>query len=227
VNGVVAIITARGGSKGILRKNLRELAGKPLIQYTFDAAKKANLVDEVVLSTDDEEIADLAIKCGVSVPFLRPKALATDEASSRDVLIHALARLPGYAHFVLLQPTSPLRTTDHIDEALEVYFSRKINSLISISAVSQHPNWMYELSETGRLKPLRMDGLVTRRQDLRKLFIPNGAIYIREVKDFLASGKIIGDETFGFAMTEESSVDIDTEVDLMLAEQILINRIKE
>ena len=223
MNSVVAIITARGGSKGIPRKNLRELGGKPLIQYTFDAAQSSTLIDEIVLSTDDEEIANFAIERGISVPFMRPNDLASDEASSRDVLTHALQHISKYDNFILLQPTSPLRTSVHIDEAIATYISRRLNSLVSISKVSQHPNWMYKLEESGYLTPLMKETIVSRRQDLSGLFIPTGAIYIREVVDFLASGKIIGDESFGFAMSQESSIDIDTDVDLIVAEQILTN----
>ena len=135
MNSVVAIITARGGSKGIPRKNLRELGGKPLIQYTFDAAQSSTLIDEIILSTDDEEIANFAIERGISVPFMRPKDLASDEASSRDVLNHALQHIPKFDHFILLQPTSPLRTSMHVDEALGIYLENKLNSLVSVSLV--------------------------------------------------------------------------------------------
>ena len=221
MNSVVAIITARGGSKGIPRKNLRELGGKPLIQYTFDAAQSSTLIDEIVLSTDDEEIANFAVERGISVPFIRPKDLASDEASSRDVLTHALQHIPKFDHFILLQPTSPLRTSTHIDEAIATYFSKRLNSLVSISKVSQHPNWMYKQEESGHLTPLITEDIVLRRQDLPRLFIPNGAIYIREVVDFLASGKVIGDETFGFMMNEESSIDIDDEIDIYVAQRLL------
>ncbi len=221
VNRVVAIITARGGSKGILRKNLRELAGKPLIQYTFDAAQSSTLIDEIVLSTDDEEIANFAIERGISVPFMRPKDLASDEASSRDVLTHALQQIPKYDHFILLQPTSPLRTSRHVDEALGMYLENNLNSLVSVSQVTEHPDWMYERNSDGFLITLNETPVVARRQDLRRIYLPNGAIYIREINDFWSSSKILGDHSFGFVMSEDSSIDIDTEIDLVKAEWFL------
>ena len=224
MNRVVGIITARGNSKGIPRKNLRRLNGKPLIEHTFEAAKASRLLDETILSTDNEEIANFARECGISVPFIRPKELASDEASSIDVVVHALQYLRGYEHFVLLQPTSPLRSSVHIDEALEIYLSSDMKSLVSVSKVTEHPNWMYKKNEDGSLSPFMEEPLISRRQDLPDLLIPNGAIYVRQINDFLQSRKMIGPDTFGFTMKEEDSIDIDSEVDLAIAEVILNSR---
>lgn len=211
---VLALITARGGSKGLPRKNVLTAAGKPLIAWTVDAALTASSVSHVVLSTDDDEIMNAAAAAGCKIPFRRPAELATDEASSMDVVLHALKELPGYDFVALLQPTSPLRTGTDIDAAFQLMNARNAPACVSVTEVDQSPYWMYELAEDDRLRsllpPLQN---VTRRQDLPSVYTLNGAIYIAKVEWLLKSRNFLGPETVAYKMPKSRSIDIDNALD--------------
>lgn len=211
---VLALITARGGSKGLPRKNVLTAAGKPLIAWTVDAALTASSVSHVVLSTDDDEIMNAAAAAGCNIPFRRPAELATDEASSMDVVLHALKELPGYDFVALLQPTSPLRTGTDIDAAFQLMNTRNAPACVSVTEVDQSPYWMYELAEDDRLSsllpPLQS---VTRRQDLPSVYTLNGAIYIANVEWLLKSRNFLGPETVAYKMPKSRSIDIDNALD--------------
>jgi len=211
---VLALITARGGSKGLPRKNVLTAAGKPLIAWTVDAALTASSVSHVVLSTDDDEIMNAAAAAGCKIPFRRPAELATDEASSMDVVLHALKELPGYDFVALLQPTSPLRTGTDIDAAFQLMNARNAPACVSVTEVDQSPYWMYELAEDDRLRsllpPLQS---VTRRQDLPSVYTLNGAIYIAKVEWLLKSRNFLGPETVAYKMPKSRSIDIDNALD--------------
>jgi CMP-N,N'-diacetyllegionaminic acid synthase len=211
---VLALITARGGSKGLPRKNVLTAAGKPLIAWTVDAALTASSVSHVVLSTDDDEIMNAAAAAGCKIPFRRPAELATDEASSMDVVLHALKELPGYDFVALLQPTSPLRTGTDIDAAFQLMNARNAPACVSVTEVDQSPYWMYELAEDDRLRsllpPLQS---VTRRQDLPSVCTLNGAIYIAKVEWLLKSRNFLGPETVAYKMPKSRSIDIDNALD--------------
>lgn len=211
---VLALITARGGSKGLPRKNVLTAAGKPLIAWTVDAALTASSVSHVVLSTDDDEIMNAAAAAGCNIPFRRPAELATDEASSMDVVLHALKELPGYDFVALLQPTSPLRTGTDIDAAFQLMNTRNAPACVSVTEVDQSPYWMYELAEDDRLSsllpPLQS---VTRRQDLPSVYTLNGAIYIAKVEWLLKSRNFLGPETVAYKMPKSRSIDIDNALD--------------
>jgi N-acylneuraminate cytidylyltransferase/CMP-N,N'-diacetyllegionaminic acid synthase len=214
----LAIIPARGGSKGVERKNIRELVGKPLISYTIEAATASELVDRVVLSTDDEEIAAVASSAGAEVPFIRPTKLARDETSTEPVVTHALSELDeAYEQFVLLQPTSPLRTAEHVTAAIETYRSTDATSLLSVYRTK---NYRWQRTEEGATQ-INFGGERSRRQEKRPEYAENGAIYITAVSAYLETTDFMAGRTELYEMRERDSVDIDTPFDLWLAEQLL------
>jgi CMP-N,N'-diacetyllegionaminic acid synthase len=217
---VLALIPARGGSKGIPGKNIRVVGGKPLLAYTAEAALAARCVDRVVVSTDDEAIADAARAAGCDVPFMRPAELASDTAGSVDVALHALSQLPGYDVLVLLQPTSPLRTADDVDAACAL-LANGAASCVSVCAVEEHPWWMYRI-DGGRLLPLMPDAKrATRRQDLPAVYSLNGAIYAIDAKRLSEQRGFVGEDTAAYVMPAERSLDIDTPLQLAAFEQAL------
>lgn len=214
---VLALITARGGSKGLPRKNILLAAGKPLVAWTIDAAISAECVERVVLSSDDHEIMDAARSAGCDVPFCRPAHLATDVATSIDVVLHALDQLPGFEYVVLLQPTSPLRTAEDIDAAFGLMIESGAPSCVSVCDVDQSPYWMYKVAAGNKLERL-LSGMdrVTRRQDLPPIYILNGAIYIANIDWLRVNKSFVGVETVAYLMPKERSLDIDTAQDFEL-----------
>lgn len=224
-NSVLAVILARGGSKRLPNKNILALGGKPLIAWSIEAARKSKYIDRVIVSTDSAEIAKISKKYGADVPFLRPKNLADDTASSNDAIFHALNWLKSkekkiYDLFVLLQPTSPLRTEKHIDQALDKFIKKKeAYSLVSVSEVDKNPYWTQIADEQGYIRPLfSRPGIHWTEQVKQKLYIPNGAIYIVWTNKFLQSKQIYSSKTGYYEMDKNVSIDIDYEDDLRLAE---------
>ena len=217
------MIPARGGSKGIARKNVREIAGKPLIQWTIESALNSR-ADAVVVSTEDEEIASVARDAGAEVPFMRPEELAADSTPGIAPVLHAIDQLPAYDAVMLLQPTSPLRTAQDIDAVLDLAQSGRHVSVVSVSEPDHHPAWTYRLDEAARLVPLMGETPAARRQDLPPIFSLNGAIYFA-VCDWLRTGKrLVAPETLGYVMPRERSIDIDTVLDWRIAEMLLKDR---
>lgn len=218
---VLGLIPARGGSKGILRKNIRELSGLPLIAHSIRAAQNASMIDTVVVSTDDQEIAEVADSYGARVPFIRPPELATDEAPTAPVITHALETLRAdgeeYRSFILLQPTSPCRTAAHINEAYSLFEDSDADSVISVSPTSE-TRW--RRTENGAQKVNYLDAS-KRRQDREPEYVSNGAIYVTDTDQFLVSEEITAGTTRLYEMGEVESVDTDTPFDLWLAEKIL------
>ena len=222
---VLALITARGGSKGLPRKNVLLAGGKPLLAWTVDAAISAECVDRVVLSSDDHEIMDAARAAGCDVPFRRPAHLATDVATSIDVVLHALDQLPGYGYVVLLQPTSPLRIAADIDAAFELMLEKGVPSCVSVTEVEQSPYWMYRVTDENRLQRLLpyVEG-GTRRQDLPPIYALNGAIYVARIDWLKKTKSFVGDETIAYQMPRERSIDIDTPDDFIAFRSIVEKR---
>lgn len=221
-SNILGLIPARGGSKGIPQKNIRELAGIPLIAHSIQAGREATAIDSVVVSTDDEEIADVAKSHGARVPFIRPSEFATDEAPTAPVITHALETLHDtgeeYDGFILLQPTSPLRTATHIEEAYSLYEESDADSVISV-----YPTYDTRWQRTPEgAKKLNYSDVAKRRQERDPEYVTNGAIYITGVKQFLQTEEVITGTTKMYEMTERESVDIDTPFELWLAEQILM-----
>ena len=223
---VTALIPARGGSKRLPRKNIKSLCGKPLIAWTIDVAKESKYIDSVVVSTDDFEIKEVAEKFGASVPFLRPENLSNDTASSFDVVKHAIEflNINKVNHLiVLLQPTSPLRTVEELDEALELFINKKASGVVSVSECEHSPMWSNTLPENGCLSDfIRPEVQGKRSQDLPKFFRLNGSIYIYETLALLEKAKIFFDENvYGFETSLDTAVDIDTALDFLVAETII------
>lgn len=222
---VIGLIPARGGSKGLTRKNLCLLAGKPLISWTIEAALKSTIIDKVVVSTEDKEIADISRKYGADVPFMRPIELARDESLRNDVVKHALGKLCGFDYLVLLQPTSPLRKCTHIDEAFAKLLGSDAKSLVSVTEQHPSPEWIFQLSKTNKLICESNSLMSTNRQSFPNYYKLNGAIYIISTEHFLTSSlpdPFISNDTLGFIMSKEHSVDIDDKQDLLYCENQLI-----
>lgn len=215
---ILAVIPARGGSKSVPRKNIKELAGKPLIAWTIEEAKKSKYITRTILSSEDEEIIEKAKQYGCDVPFIRPLELAQDNTPGIDSVLHAIEQCPGYEYVVLLQPTSPLRTVEDIDGCIEYALQHKANFCVSITEPEKSPYWMYTL-ETGSLKPLiEQKQLTTRRQELPCVYALNGAVYVAEIKRLQKIKSFITDETIGYVMEKGHSYDIDTEDDFLFCE---------
>ncbi len=218
---LLALISARGGSKGIPRKNIRSFCGKPLLQWSIDAALATACVDQVVVSTDDPEIAQVAKACGAEMPFLRPAELATDTAPGIAPVLHALEQLPQVSDVLLLQPTSPLRTSADIEAIVALRQQAGRESAVSLTPSSKHPAWMYSLSQDQRLEPLQQQDGVHCRQQLTPAYVLNGALYLASRAFLLREQAFIAPDTLGYVMPAERSVDIDTPLDWQWAEFLM------
>ncbi len=216
---VLAIIPARGGSKGVPRKNIRFLAGKPLIAWTIEEAKKSKYIDRLILSSEDEEIIKVARQYGCEVPFKRPIELAQDDTPGIEPVIHAINTLEDkYDYVVLLQPTSPLRTVEDIDGCIQHCIMTEAPACVSVTEAQQSPYWMYKLDDDMRLNPFVQHQIINRRQDLPKIYALNGAVYIAESGFIIENKSFLTEETAGYIMSGENSVDIDTEMDFAYCE---------
>ncbi len=231
---ILAIVPARGGSKGIPGKNMVDLNGKPLMQYTFDAAKESKFIDRILLSTDDEKFAEFGRSQGIDVE-MRPAELATDTAVMKDVINYHLDSLAekGYTPdiFILLQPTSPLRTSQHIDEALKLLTDDgTADAIVSVMDMPHQylPMKIMKMDDSGALKFYQEDGeKYTTRQALPHLYARNGAaIYAVYTDVYRKTGSLYGTRCLPYVMEEEDSVDIDKPFDLFLADCILKSRQK-
>lgn len=214
---VMGVIPARGGSKGIPRKNLRLLAGKPLIAWTIEEAKKSQYIDRLILSSEDEEIIKAAQEWGCEVPFVRPAELARDDTPGLEPVIHALKTTgDGYDYVVLLQPTSPLRTVNDIDDCIRYCVREGAPVCVSVSLAGKSPYWMHTLNEHNRLRPLLpAEKPAERRQDLPPVYVENGAVYVAETGYLLKEKRFITEETLAYIMPADRSWDIDTEMDFL------------
>lgn len=217
---VLAVIAGRGGSKGLPRKNIRDLGGKPLIAWSIEAARQSRYIDRAIVSTDDTEIADVARQWAGDVPFLRPAELATDEAPIVASLLHAADSLAEqYRYVVLLQATSPFRLGSDIDAALDLCRTQGAPACVSVTP-SPKARWLQEMDATGHLVALfENDG--SRRQELGLAYEPNGAVYVAELDWLRRQNSFYTLETLGYVMPPERSVDIDTVLDFYFAEGVL------
>lgn len=214
----LGLIPARGGSKGIPRKNIRALAGKPLIAWTIEAALRSKRLARVVVSTDDHEIAETARRYGADVPFMRPAELSQDSTPGLPPVLHALDQLPEHDSVLLLQPTSPLRTADDIDACLRLAEETDAQSVVSVSEPESHPYWTYRLTADRHLAPLYEASAIGRRQDLPPAYALNGALYLADASWLRASRQLVDRDTIGYIMPRERAIDIDTLEDWELAE---------
>jgi CMP-N,N'-diacetyllegionaminic acid synthase len=224
---MLAIIPARGGSKGVPRKNIKNLAGKPLIYYTIKAAKESKYIDRIIVSTDDEEIAEVALKYRAEVPFLRPEELATDKAKAIDNYIYTINKLNEINNevikeFIVLQPTSPLRTSSDIDNAIKVFYENKADTVISVVKAEHPPTWYKKINDKGVLEdyfPFVDNSL--NRQEAVETYLPNGAIYIFNYEALINNYGYYNSKTYPYIMKQENSIDIDTLLDFKLAELLI------
>lgn len=228
INGksVLAIIPARGGSKGIPGKNIKMLAGKPLLAWTIEAAKKSKYIDRLILSSDDEKIISVAREYGCEVPFVRPAHLAQDDTPGVDPIVHALEALDEkFDYVVLLQPTSPLRQTEDIDACIEKCLKEQAVSCVTVSEVKENPNWMFTLDNGRLLRPLISDGdKYKRRQDCPTYYVLNGAVYVMQCEWVKREKKTIFEGTIASIMPKKRAIDIDEILDFLICELVISKR---
>ncbi len=230
----MALITARGGSKGLKNKNILPLAGKPVIAWTIEAAKGAALVDRVIVSTDSEEIAAISRRYGAETPFLRPVELASDNASHNSVILHAVNWVIGHENYLpdyllLLQPTSPLRTAADIDAAIRLMLESDCDGVVSVFENHHQPMLMNLVGKDGYLESYIADrpqpgSEAIRRQNLSHVYSDNGAIYIVKTDYLLASGSLRAARTKPYIMAEKQSFQIDSPWDFELIEYLLTQK---
>lgn len=224
---VLGIVTARGGSKGVPRKNIRVLAGKPLLQWTAEAALEAKRLARVVLTTDDAEIAAIGRDAGLDVPFMRPAELALDTTPSLPVIQHVVATLEAagdrYDATCLLQPTSPLRAPDTIDRCIELLETTDADSVMTVLPVpdEHNPHWVFFQDATGALVPALADPPITRRQDLPRAFHREGQVYATRRDVLMLGNSLYGARTVGYPIDPAESVNIDMPDDWRRAEALL------
>lgn len=230
---ILAIIPARGGSKGIPRKNIINVAGKPLIAWSIEAGKKSKYIDRILVSTEDEEIRKISMDYGAEVPFLRPMELAQDNTSSVDTIVDVIMKLRNidsseYDYILLLQPTSPLRNENQIDESIDMLMNNidKYDSLISVTELEHPVYWNRLIDDSGKLNSfMEYDKNKNyRRQDFSKTYRLNGAIYIIKTDKFLSGRSFETKDTLAYVMDRRTSIDIDCMEDLELAEYYLSSK---
>lgn len=222
---ILAVIPARGGSKGVPGKNIKCAGGKPLIAWIIEAARTSNYIDKLILSSDDNEIIKVAKSFGCEAPFVRPAELARDESSSSDAILHALNEIEGYDYVMLLQPTSPLTAGEDIDGCISLCITSNSKSVVSVTEPDKSPYWMFKLGPKNKLEPI-LGGkyLKKRRQDLPLVYMPNGAIYMAEVEWFMINQSFYSEATSGYVMQRERSLDIDSALDFELFERVMNNK---
>lgn len=227
-HSVLAIIPARGASKGLVGKNTRLLAGRPLIGHTIECALHSKYTNRVIVTTDDETIAETARSFGAEVPFLRPSYLAADDTPTVPVILHALRWLvehEGYQpdYLVVLQPTSPLRLSADVDNALRLLIRQNGDAVVAVTPVTHHPLWTKTIARDGRLQDYLVspEKVPLRRQHLPDVYALNGAIYAASTAFLVAGETFYADRTYAYVMPPERSIDIDTAWDLHLANLIL------
>ncbi len=225
---VLAIITARGGSKGVPRKNVKDFGGKPLIAYTIDIAKRSKAITDLIVSTDDQEIAEIAGKLGVEIPFIRPAELAQDNTPHLPVVQHAITHMENargytYDYIVILQPTSPFRLVEDIDETIALIEKTDADSAVSIVEIEsgKHPMKAKRLDGQNVLPYFMDEPEGRRRQDLPPAYRRSGHVYVMKRDLFMKENKLFGNHIVGHIVPQERYVDIDTEFDWVTAEYML------
>jgi len=213
---IIAIIPARGGSKGVKNKNIKMVHGKPLIAWTIEAALRSQSIDEVLVTTDDAKIAEVSLAYGAKVPFIRDAFLAEDDTPTIEVVKDVFNRMPEFDKGILLQPTSPLRTTQDIDELIEQCLASQALSSVSVCQTEESPFWAYKKDANHHLIPLFDDIHITRRQDLPKTYRLNGAIYFFDKAWLLEHNRFVTAQTLAYEMPITRSIDLDTENDFKI-----------
>ncbi len=223
---ILALIPARGGSKRLPRKNIKPLGDKPLIAWSIEAALESKHLEDVVVSTEDDEIANVASQYGAQVPFKRPYMLSLDSTSTMDVILHTIETLESegkeYKYLLLLQPTSPLRSNQDIDNIIELMMKKEADSIISVCESEHSPLWSNRLP-----KDHSMDNFLPKKaesisQELPTYYRLNGSIYLAKIDQLKKRRSFFMPNSFAYIMPQSRSVDIDSELDFKLAE-ILVN----
>jgi CMP-N,N'-diacetyllegionaminic acid synthase len=233
INGrtVLAIIPARGGSKGLPGKNIRDLAGKPLIAWSIEAANGSKYIDRCVVSTDDNEIAEISREHGGDVPFIRPAEFAKDQTSSMDVVTHAIKYLgeqgQTFDYIVLLEPTSPLRNNTDIDQALTTLDGNRESAKAIVGVCkseSGHPAFSASINQAGLLEPYQSEVFgILRRQDIADLYFFEGTIYVSDTNHLLDTLSFYSDKTMPYIVPRWKSIEIDELFDMIIAEAVINN----
>lgn len=227
---ILAVIPARGGSKGLPGKNIKKLCGKPLIAWSIEQAKNSKYLDKIIVSTDDKNIAEVAKEHGAEVPFLRPAKLANDLTPTVDVLVHLINYLESrkviFDALMLLEPTSPLRDVKDIDNSIIELFDSNADSVVSVSEVqSTHPNFLVKIdSNNDFIIPYIKNFKVKRRQDLEKLYFFEGSVYIAKISIIKQKKTFYTDKTIAHIMPKWKSFEIDDYVDFLIVETLMKNR---
>jgi CMP-N,N'-diacetyllegionaminic acid synthase len=225
---VLGIILARKGSKGLPGKNTMTLRGKPLIAWSIQAGLESHFITDVVVSTDGAEIASIAQECGAEVPFIRPAHLATDTSTSADAIMHAISFLHQdgrqYDYVILLEPTSPIRSSTDIDGAISSLVSSGGSALVSVCRASTvHPSFMFTMGIENLLSPYETSRAreSIRRQDVDDVFYPDGSIYVSSTQTFESEMSFYHEGTLGYEMPRWKSLEIDDELDFLLVEAVM------
>lgn len=232
MNKILCVVPARGGSKGLPGKNIKQLIDKPLIAWSIEQGLGSKYVNEVIVSTESEEIAEIARKYGARVPFLRPAFLAQDNSSTADVLIHLIVELEkigeSFDYILLLEPTSPLREVVDIDKAFEQLLSiQNAKSIVGISKVeSQHPSFSVSLDIQNCFIQSKNNFKVLRRQEIEELYFYEGSVYISEIETYKEKKNFYHKNALGYIIPKWKSLEIDDEVDFILTEALLLARQK-
>ncbi|NCB48999.1 MAG: acylneuraminate cytidylyltransferase family protein [Clostridia bacterium] len=218
----LAIIPARGGSKRLPRKNVLEIGGKPLIAWSIDAAIKSSYIDKVIVTSDDAEILEIAQHYGADI-VKRPIELAKDTATTYDAIKHTVDNVEKYDYIILLQPTSPLRNEQHIDEAINLLHVKQADAIVSVCKMEHSPLWSNVLPEDGDMSFFIRDEIKNRRsQDLSDYYRLNGAIYICKTENFLDEKTFfIKKNIFAYKMKRKNSIDVDEEIDFEICKVFL------
>lgn len=225
MSNIIAIIPARSGSKGLKDKNIKNLNGKPLIAYTIEAAVKSGVFKDIIVSTDSREYAKIAEKYGAEVPFLRNEELAEDTSSTNDVIEDVIIKLKElgreYDNVMILQPTSPLRGIDDIKNSVKLLEGKNANAVVSMCECEHSPLLSKELGGDKKLDGFLSDLNSTRRQDIKKYYRLNGAIYLLNIHYFLKYKNFYKQNSYAYIMDKVTSIDIDDIYDFKFAEMII------
>lgn len=227
---ILAIIPARSGSKGLKDKNIKIINGKPMINYTIEAALESDIFTNIIVSTDSQKYAEIALNAGAKVPFIRPKALATDDSTTTNVIMHAITEMEQeigeYDYFMLLQPTSPLRTSENIKGAYSLMKEKNANAVVSVCKTDHNPLWSSTLNESLSLDNFLDTTENRRRQALPNYYRLNGAIYLAEVSYYKKYNNFYYNDSYAYIMNKRESIDVDDIIDFKLAEILMEENIE-
>jgi CMP-N,N'-diacetyllegionaminic acid synthase len=222
---ILAVIIARGGSKGVPRKNIKPAGGKPLIAWMIEAGKQSQYIDKLIVSSDDHEIISVAKSFGCSAPFVRPAEYAQDNITADDVIVHALNSVHEFDYVLALQPTSPLTISKDIDGCIDFCINSNAESVVTVTEPGKNPYWTFTMGTGNKLYPVfEQKYFRQQRQELPQVYIPTGAVKMAESTWFLQNKSFYSDSTLGYIVPNERSIDIDSELDFKLFEAIISER---